>query len=124
MIILTWVFSVSLLVLISMILHGYFEIKHGKEIISRDKRQVADKKLLTFYKKNIILLDRLYSSLKQLPEKVGHKSHDIWQVISKRVDSYFDKVKNNKNNNKKGSVSVYWQSVGESRKSQGEIEEK
>jgi hypothetical protein len=107
-----------------MILHGHFEMNHGKEIISRDKRQVTDKKLLTFHKKNIILLDRLYSSLKSLPERIGHKSHDTWKSISKRVDSYFDKVKNNKNDSKKGSMSVYWQSVGESRKSQGEIEDK
>jgi len=107
-----------------MIFHGYLELNYGKEIISRDKRQVADKKLLTFYKKNIILLDRLYLSLKKLPEITSHKSHDIWQVISKKADSYFARIKKNKSDNEKGSVSIYWQSVRESRNSTGEVEEK
>jgi len=124
MIILIWVFSISLLILISMILNGYFEIKHGKEIISRDKREVTDRKILTFYKKNIILLDRLYSALKQLPEKFGRKLHDLWKLVSEKVDSFFEKVKDSKSKNKKGSVSIYWKSVGEIRKNKKEVEGK
>ena len=107
-----------------MILNGYFEIKHGKEIISRDKREVTDRKILTFYKKNIILLDRLYSALKQLPEKFGRKLHDLWKLVSEKVDSFFEKVKDSKSKNKKGSVSIYWKSVGEIRKNKKEVEGK
>jgi|AntRauTorckE6833_2_1112554.scaffolds.fasta_scaffold12959_3 hypothetical protein len=124
MITLIWLFLISLLVLVAMVFHGHLELNLGKEIISKDKRQVTDKKLLTFYKKNITLLDRLYSSLRKLPEISKQKSHDIWQVVSKKVDSYFAKVKKKKSDNEKGAVSIYWQSVRESRNSEGEIEEK
>ena len=73
----------------------------------------VDKKILTFYEKNIILLNRLSGRLANLPEIISYRSHDLWEFFSKKVDTYFERVKKNKSESSKGSVSIYWDSVSE-----------
>lgn len=110
--------------MVGMIFHSYHELSSNKDASLRVKRKTVDNKILTFYQKNIILLNRLQSKLKSLPEVIKRKSHDLWQVVSNKIDSYFEKIKRNKNDNNKGSVSIYWQSVKEGKRGSGEIQEK
>jgi len=112
-------FGVSLLIVVSMIVYRTYELSYNKEFISNNKRELLDKKLLTFYEKNISLLSKHLNALglkvKKLPEITNHKLHDLWQVVSKKIDSRFEKIRNSKSKHEKGSVSVYWQSVSEGR---------
>lgn len=107
------IFGISLVLLFVMIAYRSYELSYNKEIISRQKLSNVDKKILTFYNKNIILLNRLYNSLKDLPKILSHKSHDVWEIFSKKVDTYFEKIKKSKSENNKGAVSFYWKSVSE-----------
>jgi hypothetical protein len=107
------IFGLALFFLIVMIAYRSYELSYNKELISRQKISKIDKKLLTFYDKNIILLNRLYGNINNLPEIVSHKSHGLWEMFAGKVDTYFEKIKKNKSENNKGSVSIYWKSVSE-----------
>lgn len=74
---------------------------------------------MTFLDKNIILFNRFYglmaSRLLKVPEMIGHKSHDIWKIISRKIDHFFERVKGRRPTDKKGSLSLYWQSFDDSK---------
>jgi hypothetical protein len=115
--------GLSLFFLLLMIAYRSYELSYNKELISREKINVFDKKLLTFYDKNIILLNRFYDVLRNLPMVSSHKIHDLWEGFSKTVDSRFEKIKRSKSENNKGSVSIYWKSVSQVKRSNKSIEE-
>ncbi len=98
---------------------GYrsYELSSGKKLFSEEKRAKSDQKLLTFYHKNINLTNRFLINLKSNFQNFFHfvnqKLNNLWCLISKKVDGYFDRIKGKKEINKKGSVSLYWQSVGQ-----------
>lgn len=114
MIYLIWISASSLAFIILMVSYRSYELSAGKQIFSDSFRNKSDRKVLTFLGKNIILFNRFYSllvsRLLKTSEFAGHKSHDIWQVFSKKVDQFFERVKGKKPMNKKGSLSLYWQS--------------
>lgn len=113
-----WLIIISAVVIIGMISYRSYEVILDKNLISEEKRLSCDKKVLTFFNKNIKLFNRLSRKFKKIPEVLIHKVHDFWKVISNKVDFYFDKIKRNKKDNNKGSVSIYWQKVSERRKSE------
>lgn len=113
-----WLAIISSVVIIGMISYRSYEVIFDKNLISEQKRLSCDKKVLTFFNKNIKLLNRLSRKTKDVPEIIVHKVHDFWKVISNKVDFLFEKIKRNKKDNNKGSVSIYWQKVSESRKSE------
>lgn len=105
-----------------MVSYRSYEITTSKQILSDSFRYKSDRKVLTFLGKNIILFNRFYyraaSKVVKVPEVAGHKSHDVWQSFSRRVDMFFEKVKGKKPMNKKGAVSLYWQSVSQDKDSE------
>lgn len=111
-----WLITISLVVIVGMISYRSYEISSDKKIISDQKRLSCDKKVLTFFNKNIKLLNRLSNSVKKLPEWFLHQVHNIWKAVSRKVDFYFEKIKKNKSSDNRGSVSIYWQKVSEVRK--------
>lgn len=102
-----------------MISYRSYELVKGGKIFSDSFRQKSDEKVLTFLAKNIILLNRFYRiiirKISNLVKIILVRVHLIWKSLSKKGDSFFDRVKGKRVINNKGSVSLYWQSVSESR---------
>ena len=77
-----------------------YEFHTGKLLLSRERRQIIEKKVTDFYKKIVDWVINFSHKtkilLKELPTIIVHTTHFYWRKLSKKVDNFFLRIRHKK----------------------------
>lgn len=78
----------------------FYEFHTGKLFLSREKRQLIEKRVTDFYKRIILgaikVSHNIKVFIKELPVIITHTLHFYWRKFSKKVDEFFLKIRHKK----------------------------
>lgn len=96
-----------------MVMVRSYELAHNRNVISVEKKRRIDQITLFFlgviyfsYRK---VTRSISKEIRLLPSKIHAILHFVWERVSGKIDSYFEKLRGKRGIDKRGSVSLYWQ---------------
>ncbi|MCB9806094.1 hypothetical protein H6775_02965 [Candidatus Nomurabacteria bacterium] len=111
------IFSVSIVLMVSIVGIRMLEIKRGQDIVSQSFRKSGDKIVLTVWNwvRNILSIvnNSISNFFKNIFRTVAHLMVDLWEIFVRKSAKYIDSIRGKGVLKNKGSASFFISSLQE-----------